>query len=247
MAYEYRTEPTLGMPKTTEFPQQHDLPQRRGYSAYAAHPSNSGLKHSIHDVAMVLGVAAEAISESMFASLVGLLGEMDQLRWQVDHEAGRRDAMARRADRHSFLPCLNRHAFLRELDSFLGDPDLLGVLAVISVGGVERLRMAHGLAAHDGALRHICATLLGNLRASDLVGCLGGSDFAVLMVAAENVAGESGAGAKLAEIRRHINDPPFVWLDQPMTLEPVVGLCALSYGDTADIALSNVDRSLLGV
>jgi GGDEF domain-containing protein len=242
MAYEYRTERALGAPRATEFPQQHDLPQRRGYSTYAAQAITPRLKHSIHDVASVLGLSADAVSPALFAALAPVLEEMDMLRWQAEHDAGRRAALARMADRHSLLPCLNRRAFLRELDVFLDDPDCCGALALIAVGGIERLRRAHGLAAYDGAMRHSCATILGNLRTSDMVGCLGGSDFAVLMV-----ADESGAGDKLSEIRRRVNDPPFVWMDQPVTLEPMVGVCPLTTGITAERALSEADRALRGI
>jgi diguanylate cyclase (GGDEF)-like protein len=240
---DYRTERARGSPAVTEFPPQHDLPQRRGYTAYAsAAAAGAPAKYTFNDVASVLGLPAGALSPALMAALEPVLEELDSLRWQADQDDRRRALLERIADRHSLLPCYNRRAFLREVDAVLGAGDESGMLALLHVGGVESLRLAYGLQAGDGALRHACATILGNLRASDMVGCIGGSDFAVLLLGRQPAAAD-----KLAAVGRRINDPPFTWAGQPMTLEVRIGLCALAAGTAADQALAAADRALRGV
>ncbi len=240
---DYRAERVLGSPAVTEFPQQHDLPQRRGYTAYAsAAAAGAPAKYTFTDVAVVLGLPAGTLSPALMKALEPLLEDLDALRWQADQDDRRRAVLERVADRHSLLPCYNRRAFLREADAVLADGEAVGTLALLHVGGVESLRMAQGLQAGDGALRHACATILGNLRASDMVGCIGGSDFAMLLLGRQPAAED-----KLAAVARRINDPPFIWLGQPVTLEVATGLCPLGPGITAGQALEAADAAMRGV
>jgi len=240
MADEYRTERVLGVPRATEFPPQHDLPQRRGYHAYAAmhEPAPDPA-----DVASVLGLPPDAIGPQVLAALAPLLDELDRLRWQSGQNDRRRDYLERAADRHPLLPCLNRHAFVREVDALLQAGTVDGTLAVIHVGGIEPLRRAFGMVAGDGALRHACANILASLRASDLVGCLDDSDFGLLLAAADLVS----AAAKLDEIRRRIVDPPFTWQGGPITLLTAIGTHPLGRGDSAEQALADADRHRRGL
>ena len=240
---DYRAERVLGSPASTEFPPQHDLPQRRGYTAYAsAAATGRPAKFSFNDVASVLGLPAGALGPELLKALEPILEELDALRWQADQDDRRRALLERAANRHSLLPCYNRRAFLRETDAVLGDGEVDGTLALLHVGGVESLRLVHGLQAADGALRHACATILGNLRASDMVGCIGGSDFAVLLLGHQPAARD-----KLAELGRRINDPPYTWAGQPVTLEVTIGLAPLEAGVAADQALTVADRALRGI
>jgi len=240
MSDEYRAERVLGAPRVTEFPPQHDTPQRRGYHAYAAsHPQG----HTTHDVASVLGLDPSAVSPTLMAAMLPLLDELERLRVLADQHERRRVYMEHAADRHSVVPCLNRRAFMREVESFLLGGEAVGIVAVLHASGIERLTTINGMAAGEGALRHVAAAIIGAIRTSDMVGCLGGSDFGILLL-----GGDLGAAAeKLETIRYHVNDPAFTWLGQPVSLDCSTGMVAPGPGDAAEQALAAADRARRGL
>ncbi len=242
MADDYRAERVLGVPRMTEFPAQHDTPQRRGYSAYASSPREPPLTHSLHDVASVLGLAPERLAPDVLAAVMTLMADNEQLHRDAEQAERRRAWLERDGDRHSVVPCLNRRAFMRELGQALDRGDG-GMLALLHVGGIERLRLVHGMAAGEGALRHACAAIVGSLRSSDMVGCLGGSDFGLLLIGSD----EAGAHEKLGDVCRRINAPAYTWLGQPMILVTLVGLYGLTGGDGAEQALAAADRVRRGL
>lgn len=238
----YRTEPLHRSMPINDFAGEHD-PSRRHPPphAYANHDQPKG-HPSAADLASVLGLPAESLSPALLTALVSLLSELDRLRWELGQAERRLDWRERQADRHSIVPCLSRRAFVRELEFLLLGGDVHGSLAVLQVAGIEALRQIHGMAAGDGALRHCCANILGGLRSTDLVGCLGGSDFAVLLLG----AGADEARDKLGEIVGRIKDPAFTWLGQRIPLIPAFGLAVMN-GDGAEQMLAAADRDRRGL
>lgn len=237
MGDEYRTERVHRSVMINEFAPEHDTARRRlpphAYENHApkAHPAAA-------DVSSVLGLPAEQVTEELLAALAPLLTEMDRLRWELDQAERRLIWRERQADRHSIVPCLTRRAFVREVDTFQAGGDAHGCVAVLHVAGIEVLRQFYGLAAGEGALRYICANVLGALRNTDLVGCLGGSEFGILLPG----AGETEAATKLDEIVTRIKDPAFTWLGQRMPLTPAFGVHALEPGEGGEQALAAADR-----
>jgi len=243
MSDDYRAERVLGVPKATEFPQQHGSPQRRGYQAYAAKHPEPPLQHSIHDVALLLGLDAETLSPAVVSAVMQLLAEIDRQRGLAEQNERRRAFLEQVADRHSVVPCLTRRAFLRELDGVLQSGEEAGTVAVLHIGGIERICQIQGMAAGEGALRHAAAAIIGATRASDLVGCLVGSDFGVLLLGTNALAADD----KLEEICRRINGPSYTWAGQPMPLACLFGLATPSQGDTAEAVVAAADRARCGV
>jgi len=243
MAHDYRTERVEPAWRVQEFAHHgHDGQRRHPSHAYekAAQPTPHP---TAEDVASVLGLPASAVSPELLDTLVPLLAEIDRLHWHADQAERRVAWLERQADRHSVVPCLTRRALVRELDSFLAGGDAHGVVALVSVAGIEALRQNQGLVAGEGALRHICANILGALRNTDVVGCLGGSDFAVLLPGADR----ANAEAKLAEIRSRIVEPNFIWQGQTVPLWPSYGLHVVEAGDGAEQALAAADRDRRGL
>ena len=239
MASDYRTERVDPPWRIQEFAHGHDGQQRRHLPAHAYEAPARKEPHSADDVALVLGLPADQVTPAMIAAVSPLLAEIDRLHWLAEQAEHRATWAERQADRHPLVPCLTRRAFVREMNSLLGAGDAHGTVATLHVDGVEGLRRIHGLAAGDGALRHIAATIVGALRASDVIGCLGGSDFAVLLAG----TGEDQAHAKIAKICARIATPAFIWADQPVTLAPSFGLATLVAGDDAEQVLAAADRA----
>lgn len=244
MADEYRTSKSYSVARVA--PILRDEEQgRRAFHHAPPHfePPPEPTSHDDVDVASILGLPVEALTTEVMDVLSGLIGEMERLRWQEEQHRHREAYLEQLSDRHTIVPALNRRAFMRELNGVLTGQDVPGTLAIMHVGGMERLRHLYGLAAGEGGLRHVCAHLLGALRKSDLAGLLGGSDFAVLLPGTEATV----AHEKVAEIAGRINEHPFTWLGQPVIFDIHSGFHELKPGEDAETALAAADRARRGL
>ena len=89
-----------------------------------------------------------------------------------------------RADVDPLLDILNRRGFERELSrsiSHVGRYGTPAALMFIDLDGFKAVNDRHGHAVGDSVLRAVAAELTGHVRASDVVGRLGGDEFGVLM------------------------------------------------------------------
>jgi GGDEF domain-containing protein len=244
MPSDYRTERVDPIPRVTDHPPGHEGASRRHLPPHAYEGPRSPPHHPpAADVASVLGLPVDAVTPALLAAVTPLLAEIDRLHWATEQGERRAHWLERQSDRHSVVPCLTRRAFVRELDSFLVGGDCFGTVALVQVAGVEALRQLFGLAAGEGALRHIAAVILGALRASDMVGCLGGSDFALLLPGTS----EDQARLKLDSICARLVEPPFTWLDHRIPLKPAFGLHPLVPGDSAEAAIAAADMVRRGL
>lgn len=244
MGDDYRTERVAG---TSSLPgggrgSQQDASRHHHLPAHAYETPAQPAQHSVADAASVLGLPAGQVTAPVLAAVSSLLEELERLRWKEQQSERRQAWLEQLSDRHSVVPCLNRRAFMRELDGFLGGSGQ-GVVALVQVAGIEALRQLHGLAAGEGALRHVCAHILGAVRSTDLVGCLGGSDFALLLAGADR----SHARAKLDEIVEHMKAPPFIWLGQRIPMMPAWGEHVPQDGEGAEQAVAAADRHRRGL
>jgi GGDEF domain-containing protein len=242
MSDDYRTEKVFRTNVIHEFGREPHEGQRRHLPPHAYENPDKSSSHSSADAASVLGLPADRVTPEVLAALLPLLAELERLRWKSEQADRRQTWLEQQSDRHSVVPCLTRRAFMRELDGYLVGGGG-GVVALIQVAGIEALRQLHGLAAGEGALRHICATVIGALRTTDVVGCLGGSDFAILLPGADFPQ----ARTKLDEIIAHMTDPPYMWLGQRIPLQSACGLHVLTAGEGAEQAVAAADRHRRGL
>jgi diguanylate cyclase (GGDEF)-like protein/putative nucleotidyltransferase with HDIG domain len=88
------------------------------------------------------------------------------------------------ADTDFLLDIPNRRGFERELQrsiAYIKRYRASGALIVLDVDRLKPINDAFGHAAGDHVLKAIVATLLGQVRSSDVIGRLGGDEFAVVM------------------------------------------------------------------
>ncbi len=147
------------------------------------------------------------------------------------------------ADRDPLLPVLNRRAFVRELGRALalarryGDP---AALLYLDLDGLKRINDVHGHAAGDAALAAVAATLVDQVRESDVVGRLGGDEFAVLLARAP--PGE--AQGKAAALAQAVADAPLVFAGSAIPLSVSIGVRALEADATAAELLAQADAAM---
>lgn len=230
-------------PADTPYHQQSHLPPH----AYEPPPGRP-VVHDAAYVARILDLDVSHLTGDVLRAVAPVLAQLEALRTRAEQAEHRLAWMERQSDRHSLVPCLTRRAFMREVDAFLIGGGH-GVVALVSLTGIETLRRRYGLAAADDALRHAAAALIGSLRASDLIGCLGSGDFGLLLAGAE----PAGAGDKVATIVRRIETPPFQWDGADAGLAVAWGVAAhpvpmagdaVAVTPSAEAMVADADRDL---
>ena len=113
-----------------------------------------------------------------------LRAEIRRLRADLAAAQKRIAELEARADVDPLLDILNRRGFERELTraiSHVGRYGTPAALMFIDLDGFKAVNDRHGHAAGDALLKAVGAELTGHVRASDVVGRLGGDEFGVLM------------------------------------------------------------------
>jgi diguanylate cyclase (GGDEF)-like protein len=159
------------------------------------------------DSVEILGISETEMTPAVSAAVQNLLGEIDDLRTEVGRLKGRLAEVEDLADRDALTPLLNRRALLRELGRIrtfaqrYGSPASLVYFDLDDLKGVND-RLGH--AAGDAALKAVAERLLAHVRESDIVGRMGGDEFAVILAQADQATAE----AKAAALARAIEAEP---------------------------------------
>ncbi|MDP3659999.1 GGDEF domain-containing protein [Phenylobacterium sp.] len=155
------------------------------------------------DRADFLGVGAAELTPAVQAALTALLSELESLRGEVTRLKEQLGSAMELADRDALTPLLNRRAFLRELHRVRTFAQRYGgpaSLVYFDLDGFKSVNDRFGHAAGDAALQAVAERLSANVRESDVVGRMGGDEFAVILVQADAAAAEAKAQALVAAI-----------------------------------------------
>lgn len=114
-------------------------------------------------------------------------------------------------------------------------------LAVLDVDHFKRVNDTHGHPAGDAVLRQLVGRCTSMLRPVDLVGRLGGEEFALLLPE----TGISAAALTIERVRAAIAAEPFeIGTSHPLRVTASFGLTALDTHDDADTWLQRADTGL---
>lgn len=172
------------------------------------------------DRATFLGVSRAEMTPAVQAAIESLLGEVDELRAEVGRLKARLDEAEGLADRDALTPLLNRRAFVRELGrarTFALRHGFPLSLVYFDLDGFKALNDRLGHAAGDAALQAVAGRLIARVRESDIVGRMGGDEFAVVLMSADQATAE----VRAAELARAVEAEPPV---------PGAPLLRVSYG-----------------
>ena len=137
----------------------------------------------------------------------------------------------------------NRRGFERELDravAYIKRYQASAALIVLDVDRLKPINDAFGHAAGDEVLKSIAATLTRQVRASDMVGRLGGDEFGVLLW---NLS-ETDMRVKAAALEQAIDRLSFVFGGQRVTAGASAGVAILGPHAQAGRALEEADRAM---
>src|SRR5438132_5906907 len=157
-----------------------------------------------YDKPMLLGIPQSEFTASVRRAIWVLLGEARNLRGELERTRVLLKTAEQAVDRDHLLPVLNRRAFVRELERQIASAsryDTPASLAYFDLDGLKLANDTHGHACGDAALAHLSSILLSALRSSDIVGRLGGDEFGVILLHAEEEHAQTTCTriAKMAE------------------------------------------------
>lgn len=221
--------------------------QRRPRTPYKDIPDNivkTPLKRTVTDYADVMGIPRRELTPAVQAALDALHDELEHERRELDRAQEHVSALEDSIDSHSFLPIMNRRAFVQQLSQAIEHVTRTGTastLVLIHLRNAETVRRRQGRRALDSLLALITETLIADSRETDVIGGLGGSDFGIILALAD----EKGAIDKAAEIKKRLDTLTPTWRGQPLAVEVGVGVRVITTDETVEQVLESADRDLI--
>jgi diguanylate cyclase (GGDEF)-like protein len=198
----------------------------------------SGAATRAADPHPIAGVPEADRTPRVRVALSQLMAEIGALRRQLRHALARVEELEHLADQDALLPMHNRRAFIRELDRTIAFAKRHGGTASLiyfDLNGLKRINDQHGHAAGDAALRRAAEILTENIRGTDVVGRIGGDEFAVILVQAD----AAQAAEKAAHLAQAIAAETLALEDRNIRISVACGVA-----ETAEEALARADRAM---
>ena len=211
--------------------------------AAPAEPGSPSPLRSVTDVATFLGIPEGDLTAKVRDGLAQLIAEVDRLRRELVQKERRLRYLEILADEDPLTPVVNRRAFVRELSREMAYAQRYGVPSSVlffDVNGMKQINDNFGHSAGDTALNHVAHQLLDKLRSSDVVPTLGGDEFGVLLARTDQTL----ADRKAAELARLIDQTPFTWKGETLSVAVAVGAFAFHGGIEAQDILDGADRAM---
>ena len=195
------------------------------------------------DAFEIEGLAAE-ITPAAQRVLDELAAEIEPLRRQLEMARERERNLREDLARHAFLPVPGRREFVRELNHVLNHLDDLATapsIVILHVANAEDVRREYGRAVLDKFLVHVADGISRLLQPTDVLGSLGGSDFAVILLGADTrMARERADG-----MARSLAASPLSEGGTQLTPRLMTGATEISAGSSAEAAIRAADADLL--
>jgi len=190
-----------------------------------------------------MGIPEAEITPKVRDALMTLMSEVDALRRELTTMKGRLAAVQQEADTDSLVPVLNRRAFVRELSRMISYSERYGTpasLVFIDLNNFKTVNDSYGHAAGDAVLEYVAGALVEHVRESDIVGRIGGDEFAVILAQAN----EDDAMDKAERLMHLIADKPLEIMGHKIPVSVSPGAVAFKPGEDAAAALARADEAM---
>jgi diguanylate cyclase (GGDEF)-like protein len=208
-----------------------------------AWPVGQGSTTQTVDQTAFLGLRPADLTPAVQAALQVLASDLDTLRAQVAQLKAQLAEAENLADRDALTPLLNRRALMRELGRIRAFRQRYGApasLAYFDLDGFKAVNDRFGHAAGDIALQTVAERLSANVRESDVVGRMGGDEFAVILVQADLATAE----AKAAALAHAIEGVPVQIGDWSTPLHLSYGVCQIGADDEPESVVARADAAM---
>lgn len=184
---------------------------------------------------------AQPIAED--PEIVRLMREVDSLRLELQ-AMGRRLAEAEHlADRDVLTPLLNRRAFIRELQRAIAltrRHKTPASVIYVDLNDFKHINDQYGHAAGDAVLIAVAERMLAEVREEDVVGRIGGDEFALLLQHAD----AEQASLKAAALTASTCSLPVLCDGREIRVRLTYGVRQVGAADSAEQALSEADAAM---
>jgi diguanylate cyclase (GGDEF)-like protein len=195
------------------------------------------------DAASLAGIPQTELTPRVSAALGMLMAEVQKLREELAQSKKRIEFLETLADQDALAPVLNRRAFVRELTRMMAYAERYDVPGSVLYFDVDQMKQVNddlGHAAGDVVLRRVAETLVRESRASDVVGRLGGDEYAVILSQAD----ANTAAAKAASLAKAIAAEPIDWQGAQLLVTVSYGVHSFAGGEHVEAALDAADRAM---
>jgi diguanylate cyclase (GGDEF)-like protein len=193
--------------------------------------------------AQIFGVPEHQLTPQVRTAFNIMLGEIDSLRFEVDELKLSLAEAEASADHDPLAPVYNRRAFIREASrvvALVRRHEIEASLIYFDLNNFKEINDAHGHPAGDAVLRAVGEILIRQTRETDIVGRIGGDEFAVVLShlgpEAAKVKAESLAAAICTERVLHAGQAHYV--------SAAIGMAHFRPGDTAESVLARADEAM---
>jgi len=193
-----------------------------------------------HGEAIDLDGLAGEITPAVQALLDDLASEIEPLRAELrlarEYEQQLREDLAR----HAFLPVPGRREFLRDLNHVLNhlkDLTVPPTIALLHVRSGDEIRRRYGRDVLDRVLANVAVRIGERLGSNDVLGNLGGNDFALILLGVDPVDALTKMQKLASELGR--SGP-----DGATPVDVMVGVAGIQSGMSAEAAIHAADKDL---
>jgi len=209
-------------------------PSPRGAEASPAHTP---------EAPAVLGIPPQELTPHVRRALKHLADQVSSLKSDRARLVDRLRRAEELADRDTLVPVFNRRAFERELNrviSFAQRYEVQASLVYFDLDGFKQINDRFGHPAGDAILLAVGETLAANIRESDLVGRVGGDEFAVILAK----AGPEDARRKGIQLAEAISRTEITYQGHRLQVGAAYGSYTFESDDTGERALSRADEAM---
>ncbi len=194
-------------------------------------------------VASLFAVPESHLTPQVRTAFNVMIGEIDSLRLDVEQLKLSLAEAEASADHDPLAPVYNRRAFMREVSKVVAlvkRHEVEASLIYFDLNTFKEINDTHGHPAGDAVLRSIGETLIRQTRESDIVGRIGGDEFAVVLTHLAPNAAKQKAEALAAAIRTE----RILHAGEPLYVSAALGIAHFRPNDTAEGVLARADEAM---
>ncbi len=193
--------------------------------------------------ARLFGIPANQMTRQVRAGFKALMGEVDALRLDVDELKYALAEAESAADHDALVPVYNRRAFMREAQRIIAmvrRHEVEASLIFFDLNNFKQINDVHSHAAGDAVLRAVGEVLIRQTRETDIVGRIGGDEFAVVLTHLPKTAARLKAEALEGAIRseRILHD------GERLKVSASIGVIPFNAKDSAEALLAQADEAM---
>ncbi|HVY89727.1 MAG TPA: GGDEF domain-containing protein [Hyphomonadaceae bacterium] len=194
-------------------------------------------------VAKIFGVPEAHLTPQVRSAFNVLIGEIDSLRLDVEQLKLSLAEAEASADHDTLAPVYNRRAFMRETSrvcALVKRHEVEASIVYFDLNNFKHINDTHGHPAGDAVLRSIGETLIRQTRETDIVGRIGGDEFAVVLTH----LGPEAAKAKAEALAAAICTDRVIHNGVTHFVSAAIGIAHFQPGASAEAMLARADEAM---